>query len=50
MGAENKMEIKELINSAVDKHEKFILDAERYIWQNPCDRTTYNDDGTDTVR
>ena len=29
------MEIKELINSAVDKHEKLILDAERYIWQNP---------------
>ena len=29
------MEIKELINSAVDKHEKLILEAERYIWQNP---------------
>ncbi len=29
------MEIREIINRAIDKHEKLILDAERYIWQNP---------------
>ena len=29
------MEIMELIHSAVDKNEQLILDAERYIWNNP---------------